>query len=361
MNRWTRDGFYLQPLWQLLEATADWSLDDESLREPGTACAAARRAYLLEVGSLRKRGSVLATYESRFLPIPAGTIDPFSYNGPHDPDELRRAGVTGPIVIESGWHLSDFPVTNEELEAWCPTHRRWRDEISYKDDEPAVWVNWFIGVEFARWLTGRREDGRYELPDEWLWEYACRWGTTTAYWWGDKMRDDLCCYIQTSDGQTRARADAVATYQVTEDWHPSRSYARSQKVSESPGLLDMHGTVWEWTASRWDASETDKLGDVVLRGGSWLNPAGFCLSSLRDVFHPLSHFSSGGFRLCWRSMPYSSDKSPHPDLCIPRLAICLLSLPDSPDIWGGNTLSRKTFRNNSSQFLSIATLIFPER
>jgi formylglycine-generating enzyme required for sulfatase activity len=101
----------------------------------------------------------------------------------------------------------------------------------------------------------------YRLPTEAEWEYACRGGTTTGYFWGDS-----------SDSAT------IGQYA----WYYANSSATTHPVAQKRpnayGLYDMSGNVWEW-CNDWFGSysagpQTDPTGPAtgsyrVLRGGSW--------------------------------------------------------------------------------------------
>ena len=80
-------------------------------------------------------------------------------------------------------------------------------------------------MEYCRWLSAKT--GKiYRLPTEAEWEYACRAGTKTAYFWGDDP----------------AKIDEYAWY-VNNAEKPSRSARRSPIPW---GLYDIHGNVAEW-------------------------------------------------------------------------------------------------------------------
>ena len=123
----------------------------------------------------------------------------------------------------------------------------------------------------------------FDLPTEAQWEYACRAGTTTTYYWGDAM-----------DG-------AYAWYWMYNS--SSKTYPVGTKLPNAWGLYDMSGNVWEWCRDWYGtlAYGADPVGsasgsDRVLRGGGWGCDSDTYASSYRGGFDPsCRHYF--GFRL----------------------------------------------------------------
>ncbi|MCZ8162317.1 MAG: formylglycine-generating enzyme family protein, partial [Microcystis sp. LE19-196.1B] len=128
-------------------------------------------------------------------------------------------------------------------------------------------------------LTGRE----YRLPSEAEWEYACRAGTTTPFYFGETITGELANYRASGTyagepkGEDREQTTPVGQF-------PPNAF----------GLYDMHGNVWEWCADTWhdnyDGAPTDgsaciENGDdnrSPLRGGSWFYDPLYCRSADRD-------------------------------------------------------------------------------
>ena len=81
-------------------------------------------------------------------------------------------------------------------------------------------------MEFCKRLseyTGRE----YRIPSEAEWEYACRAGTTTAYYFGND-------------------ASKLGDYAWCGENSESKTHPVGEKLPNGFGLHDMYGEVWEW-------------------------------------------------------------------------------------------------------------------
>ena len=134
-----------------------------------------------------------------------------------------------------------------------------------RSGQPVICITHHAAMEYCRWLSSKT--GKiYRLPTEAEWEYACRAGTKTAYFWGD---------------------DAEKLDEYAWDVNNAEKPMPVGKKKPSPwGLFDIHGNVSEWCLDHYLADTykqfpTDKptLGPVILpdakeypyvvRGGSW--------------------------------------------------------------------------------------------
>ncbi|MBE9088384.1 SUMF1/EgtB/PvdO family nonheme iron enzyme [Microcystis aeruginosa LEGE 11464] len=190
-------------------------------------------------------------------------------------------------VTVSSFYMGRYPITQSQWKAIAATAKIDIDletnPSKFKGDElPVESVNWYQATEFCKRLS-RETKREYRLPSEAEWEYACRAGTTTPFYFGETITGELANY------------DASETYAD----EPKGEYREeTTPVGQFPpnafGLYDMHGNVWEWCADTWhdnyDGAPTD--GSVWiengndnrshLRGGSWGFYPYACRSAFRD-------------------------------------------------------------------------------
>ncbi|MFM2026396.1 MAG: hypothetical protein RLZZ339_1111, partial [Cyanobacteriota bacterium] len=152
---------------------------------------------------------------------------------------------------------------------------------SDSDRRPVEKVNWYDAVEFCARLS-KLTGGEYRLPSEAEWEYACRAGTTTPFYFGETITGELANYggSYTYAGEPKAEFRQQTT-------------PVGQFPPNAFGLYDMHGNVWEWCEDNWhdnyDGAPTDgsvwiENGDdnrSPLRGGSWFDNPYYCRSACR--------------------------------------------------------------------------------
>jgi len=170
---------------------------------------------------------------------------------------------------------------------------------------PVESVNWDEAVEFCRKLT-QNTGKTYRLPSEAEWEYACRAGTTTPFYFGDTITPDLVNYDGNNPygsapkGLWREQTTDVGSF-------PPNAF----------GLYDMHGNVWEWCSDKWHGNyngaptdgsswETGTDNNRVRRGGSWNHDAVLCRSAVRSYDSAVHRWWNRGFRVAVASVSSSS-------------------------------------------------------
>ena len=184
------------------------------------------------------------------------------------------------VTLTKGFYLGKYEVTQAQYEAVMKGNTQTDSNGDVISAKPSYWsgsphrpveqVSWNDIQIFLQRLNNQKlgtitPGWAYVLPTEAQWEYACRAGTTTAYFWGDDANSSYANYNW--DGTATTGVDFKQTRDV------------GQYLPNPWGFYDMHGNVYEWTADYYQASPAgnfvvDPTGpDVgstrVTRGGSW--------------------------------------------------------------------------------------------
>ena len=210
--------------------------------------------------------------------VPSGTFMMGSPDGSPDgplEGEPERSDAEGPQheVTVPGFLMRRYPVTQAQWRfvAGLPQVKQSLepDPARFKGDKhPVEQVSWYDTVEFCARLSVHTQRD-YGLPSEAQWEYACRAGTTTPFYFGPILTTEVAnydgnyTYGSVSKGEFRQRTTPDGSFQ------PNRF-----------GLFDMHGNVWEWTQDCWNETYSGAPSDSrawttgdcsrrVFRGGSW--------------------------------------------------------------------------------------------
>jgi formylglycine-generating enzyme required for sulfatase activity len=233
--------------------------------------------------------------------IPGGT---FLMGSPEDePDRSNDEGPQHEVDV-SQFFMGRYPVTQDQwkfvAEQLPQINRKLSPNPSeFKGDRrPVEQVSWYDAVEFCDRLS-RYTHREYRLPSEAEWEYACRAGTTTPFYFGKTLTPELANY----DGDFTYNDGPKGEYRE------ATTSVDQFGIANGFGLCDMHGNVYEWCQDHWhdnyegaptdsSAWSTDNAGSRrVVRGGAWyLNP-GSCRSASHTLNAPDFAFNGISFRV----------------------------------------------------------------
>ena len=243
--------------------------------------------------------------------IPGGTFmmgSPESEEG-RDDDEAQQQ------VTVDDFYIGKYEVTQEQWQAIMGNN-----PASFKKGGkyPVEKVSWNDCQEFCEKLS-EKTGLTFTLPTEAQWEYACRGGTTTPFYYGETLSTDIAnyngkyVYGESKKGVYRQETTEVGSF-------PANGF----------GLHDMHGNVWEWCQDDYeknyqannknfqqDANKVTANAVTLvsasfapnillannsqyksLQGGSWVSIPNNCRSAIRvNDYRREDRNDNGGFRV----------------------------------------------------------------
>lgn len=260
--------------------------------------------------------------------VPAGS---FIMGSTQNSDEMPQSIVE----VKKAFWIGRFEVTNAQFRVFDPEHDS-RDEHRHgyqfgqkgysmnHPDQPVVRISWHQAMDYCKWLS-QKTGMKFTLPTEAQWEWACRAGSSTPFWFGD-LFSDFSRYANLGDTKLKefAACTAFKFYESTkiienpnkyDDWIPrDTTYNDGGFISEPVGryicnpwdIFDMHGNVWEWTLSSYKPypyKDEDGRNTIsndskrVVRGGSWYDRPKRSTSSFRLPYRDYQKVYNVGFRV----------------------------------------------------------------
>jgi formylglycine-generating enzyme required for sulfatase activity len=298
-------GFAVAGLSLTIAVPRFWPSHSAITSTPPTNEAISLKSFQFEVVTVDARGNIINRSNNaakyfvenlgngvtlEMVQIPGGTFIMGSREG-----EAGRSEDESPQhqVKVAGFFMGKYEITQAQYQAIMSNN-----PSRYKGEKrPVEQVSWDDAVEFCKKLS-QRTGKTYRLPSEAEWEYACRAGTKTPFYFGKTITTDLVNYDgkypygSAPKGEYREQTTDVGKF-------PPNSF----------GLYDMHGNVLElcedvyndnYTGAPTDGSPwlTSKDNNrKLLRGGSLVNYASHCRSACRSSSTRALFSHNAGFRV----------------------------------------------------------------
>ena len=212
--------------------------------------------------------------------------------------KANRAGndTQHQVTLTQPFYIGKYPVTQEQFELLMEKN----PSTTKGAKNPVEFISWNDAQDFCT-KASKKIDRTVKLPTEAEWEYACRAGSTTTYYFGDNEAAlaEYCWFKDNSDdkpGEKKTFAGKMT--------HPVGG-----KKPNAWGLYDMHGSICQWCQDWFEKYAEQAVVDPqgpeqgkahVLRGGSCNLPAGECQSAFRIGYPPervSGHVGGFGFRV----------------------------------------------------------------
>lgn len=234
--------------------------------------------------------------------VPAGTFM-MGANGEGEQDSWSGEYPQHQETLSQGFWMGKYELTQGQWKAVMNSNPSYFQGANAgnvnTDNRPVEQVSWsdiqtFIATLNTYITNSSQGSATMRLPSEAEWEYACRAGTPTRFYWGDDPDyTEIGNYAWYAGNNT-----------------PFGTKDVGGKTGNDFGLYDISGNIWEWVEDDWhyysdpgapmDATawvDTPRGSYRVLRGGSWDISGHNCRSALRVYNGPSFTDGSIGFRV----------------------------------------------------------------
>ena len=193
------------------------------------------------------------------------------------------------VKVDLAFYLSKYEITCAEFRKFRPEFRKYPHSVgplrgskttfAVDLDEQPAGVSLNDAVEFCKWLS-EKTGLNVRLPSEAEWEYACRAGTQSRFYWGDS-EEKAGKYANLAD-KSYEEASPGSAYSLDTDDGNAGLAPVGQYLPNNFGLYDMIGNASEWVQGIYsenaysidsdntcfDESNEDNQQQYC-RGGSW--------------------------------------------------------------------------------------------
>jgi formylglycine-generating enzyme required for sulfatase activity len=267
-------------VWKQTPVVASGADLEKALREsPGgkkaPAAASGDPAMRVRPGSGESFRDGDAAWAPEMVVVPSGAfmmgtaqaeIDTLCKESPGDASYFRGEGPQHKVSIAQPFAVGRFAVTRGEYAAFTKESGHAVPDyplFAQDDSHPVVCVSWDDAKAYTKWLSGKT-DKNYRLLSEAEWEYACRAGTSTPFWWSASISTEQANFFgKIKNGGYRLGTVPVKSFQPN-SW----------------GLYQVHGNVLEYCEDCWneryDGAPADGSAWTAgncefrpMRGGSW--------------------------------------------------------------------------------------------
>jgi len=215
------------------------------------------------------------------------------------------------VLLTNGFYAGQFLVTQGAYlsllntnPSYFSTNQGYAQNLSLPVEE----VSWDDATNYCAKLTQQAQGAGqifsnwvYRLPTEAEWEYACRAGTVTAFYYGTNLLSGMANF----DGEY-PYLGGVGTTNNPGGTFLDHTTAVGGYQPNALGLYDMAGNVREWCQDWYGPYPTNSVTNPsgpalgtnrVFRGGAFNSPGDECRSARRDKYLPTSAFNTVGFRV----------------------------------------------------------------
>jgi len=281
------------------------------------------QAMLANEKETRKEIELAPGIKMTFVRVPAGQFVMGSYRGEAD------ARPTSKVKIDKPFWMAEVEITNAQYNVINPEHdsryvdQLWKDHVTpgypaNLPEQPVIRVSYEDAMDYCNKLS-EKTGMKITLPTEAQWEWACRAGSESDFWYGDLNADFGKMENLADETTNKFAVSGIDPQPMSKNafWYPYYTYLpKAESVNDGNliqtdsktyqanpfGLYSMHGNIAEWTRSDYlPYPYSEKLKETseykVARGGSYLERPKFSTAYARKAYYPWQRVHNVGFRV----------------------------------------------------------------